>query len=151
MKDYLWVPDKVDLHNINELHRHVRGVDIMLGSLDCSHTIWKKCSKAWAGSYQGKEINPSIVLEDISYYHMFFGMHLMDIQVPSMTKQYLTCHHFKNVFWMVHLKKKSYHLVLCYSAFQVSNLTKCSSLLMFSRFVKGIKAPLTRNETRFTT
>ena len=106
MKDYLRVPDKVDLHNINELHRHVRGVDIMSGSLDCSHTIWKKCSKAWAGSYQGKEINPSIVLEDISYYHMFFGMHLMDIQVPSMTKQYLTCHHFKNVFWMVHLKKK---------------------------------------------
>ncbi|KAL7473996.1 hypothetical protein ACHAW6_000425 [Cyclotella cf. meneghiniana] len=38
----------------------------------------KNCPKAWAGSYQGKENNPSIVLEGISDYHMFFGMHLMD-------------------------------------------------------------------------
>ncbi|KAL7479982.1 hypothetical protein ACHAW6_005695 [Cyclotella cf. meneghiniana] len=27
MKDYLWVPDEVDLGNINELHHHVHGVD----------------------------------------------------------------------------------------------------------------------------
>ena len=44
----------------------------MLGSLDCSHTIWKNCPKAWTGSYQGKENNPSIVLEGISDYHRFF-------------------------------------------------------------------------------
>ncbi|KAL7482563.1 hypothetical protein ACHAW6_008245 [Cyclotella cf. meneghiniana] len=31
----------MDLHNINQLHHHVHGVDGMLGSLDCSHTIWK--------------------------------------------------------------------------------------------------------------
>ncbi|KAL7479814.1 hypothetical protein ACHAW6_005534 [Cyclotella cf. meneghiniana] len=86
MKDYLQVPDEVDLSNINQLHHHVHGVDSMLGSLDCSHTIWKNCPKAWAGSYQGKENNPSIVLEDISDYHMFFGMLLMDTQVPLMTK-----------------------------------------------------------------
>ncbi len=62
MKEYLPVPDKVDLFNINQLHHHVHGVDGMLGSLDCSHTIWKNCPKAWAGSYQGKENNLSIVL-----------------------------------------------------------------------------------------
>ncbi len=77
MKDYLRVPDEVDLHNINELHRHVHGVDSMLGSLDCTDTIWKNCSKAWAGSYQGKENNHSIVLEGILDYHMIFGMLLM--------------------------------------------------------------------------
>ena len=33
MKDYLQVPDEVDLQNINELHQHVRGVDGMQGSL----------------------------------------------------------------------------------------------------------------------
>ncbi|KAL7481288.1 hypothetical protein ACHAW6_006973 [Cyclotella cf. meneghiniana] len=42
----------------------------MMGSLDCSRTIWKSCPKAWAGSYQGKENDPSIMLEGI--YHMFF-------------------------------------------------------------------------------
>ncbi len=86
MKDYLQVPDEVDLHNINQLYCHVHGVDSMLGSLDCSHMSWKNCPKAWAGSYQGKENNPSIVLEGISDYHMFFGMLLMAMQVLSMTK-----------------------------------------------------------------
>ena len=127
MKDYLRVPNELDFHNINELHHHVHGVDGMLGSLDCSCT-WKNCPKAWAGSYQGKEYNPSIILEGISDYHMFFGMHLMDTQVPSMTKQHLTC--LKNASWMVHLMKKSHHLVLCHSPLQVCNLAKCSPLLM---------------------
>ncbi|KAL7474115.1 hypothetical protein ACHAW6_000108, partial [Cyclotella cf. meneghiniana] len=72
MKEYLQVPNEVDLHNINQLHCHVHGVDNMLGSLNCSHTIWKNCPKAWAGSYQGKEKKPSIVLEGISDYHMYF-------------------------------------------------------------------------------
>jgi len=30
--------------------------------------------KAWAGSYQGKENSPSVVLEGIADYHMFFGI-----------------------------------------------------------------------------
>ena len=72
MKDYLRVPDEADLCNINKLHRHVHGAEGMLGSLDCSHMIWINCPKAWAGSYQGKENNPSIVLEGISDHHMFF-------------------------------------------------------------------------------
>jgi hypothetical protein len=44
----------------------------MIGSLDCSHTYWKNCPKAWQGSYNGKEKMPSIVLEAISEYHLFF-------------------------------------------------------------------------------
>ncbi len=55
MKEYLQVPNEVDLHNINQLHCHVHGVDNMLGSLNCLHTIWKNCPKAWAGSYQRKK------------------------------------------------------------------------------------------------
>ncbi len=71
MCEHLRVPDKIDLQNINKLHRDDHGIDGMLGSLDCSHTIWKNCPKAWAGSHQGKENSPSIVLEGISDYHMF--------------------------------------------------------------------------------
>ncbi|KAL7474138.1 hypothetical protein ACHAW6_000131 [Cyclotella cf. meneghiniana] len=101
----------------------------MIGSLDRLHTIWKNCSKSWTGSYQGKENNPSIVQEGISDCHMFFGMLLMDMQVPLMTKQYLTCHHFKNIFWIVNLKIKSRCLVLYHSPFQLSNSTLCHTHL----------------------
>ena len=44
----------------------------MIGSLDCSHTYWKNCPKAWQGSYKGKERMPSIVLEAVCDYHLFF-------------------------------------------------------------------------------
>ncbi len=123
MKEYLRVPDEVDLRNINELHCHVHGVDGMLGSLDCSHMIWKNCPKAWA-AYQGKENSPSIVLEGISDYHMFFGVLLMVTPVLSMTKLFSACLHFKNAFLMVHLKIRSCHPVLHHSPLQVSNLNK---------------------------
>ncbi len=72
LREYLRVNNDVDLKRINKLHREVHGVDGMLGSLDCTHTIWKNCPKAWAGSYKGKEDSPSIVVGGISDYHMFF-------------------------------------------------------------------------------
>ena len=82
MKDYLWVPNEVDLHHINQLHCNVHGVDSMLGSPDCSHMIWKNCPKAWAGSYQGKQNNPSIVMEGFSDYHMFLACFLWICRYP---------------------------------------------------------------------
>ncbi|KAG7340963.1 plant transposon protein [Nitzschia inconspicua] len=60
------------LRSILQLHRHVHQVDGLFGSLDCSHTIWKNCPKAWAGSYTGKPGSPSIILEAVVDYHMFF-------------------------------------------------------------------------------
>jgi hypothetical protein len=36
------------------------------------HTYWKNCPVAWQGSYQGKEGKPTIVLEAISDYHLWF-------------------------------------------------------------------------------
>jgi hypothetical protein len=47
-------------------------VDGLLESLDCSHTLWENCPKAWAGSYAGKPGTPSIHLEGVVDYHMFF-------------------------------------------------------------------------------
>ncbi len=72
LREYLRVPNDVDLKRIKKLHCEVHGVDGMLRSLDCTHTIWKNCPKAWAGTYKGKENSPSIVLEGISDYNMFF-------------------------------------------------------------------------------
>ena len=72
MREFLRVPDDVDLRNIEKLHLDIHGVHGILGSLDCFHKKWKNCPKALAGSYQGKENSPSVVLEGISDYHMFF-------------------------------------------------------------------------------
>ncbi len=107
MREYLSMPDDVDLCNIAKLHCDVHGVSGMLGSLDCCHTKWKNCPKAWAGSYQGKENSPSVVLEGIADYHMFFGTHRMVMPEHSMIKQYLTCRLFRNAFWMGLLRRES--------------------------------------------
>ena len=72
MKEYLRVPTKADLKAIAQLHKSVHQVDGMFGSLDCTHTYWKNCPKAWHGTYKGKEKKPSIVLEAICDYQLFF-------------------------------------------------------------------------------
>jgi hypothetical protein len=54
-----------------KLHKAAHGVDGMIGSLDCTHTFWKNCPKAWQGSYKGKELKPLIVMESIADYFLF--------------------------------------------------------------------------------
>ena len=70
--EYLRTPTPEDLKAIMELHKKIHGVDGMFGSLDCCHTMWKNCPKAWQGSFKGKEDQPSIVLEAACDYHLWF-------------------------------------------------------------------------------
>jgi hypothetical protein len=70
--EFLRLPSQEDLKNISNLHKHVHGVNGMFGSLDCMHTYWKNCPKAWQGSFSGKEKQPTIVLEAISDHHTWF-------------------------------------------------------------------------------
>ena len=72
--EYLRVPDENNLIRIFRLHCAVHGVNGMMGSLDCMHTRWKNCPKAWQqGSYKsGKESGPTVVLEAMSDYHLWF-------------------------------------------------------------------------------
>jgi hypothetical protein len=72
MKEYLRLPTSADLKAITNLHKSIHGVEGMVGSLDCTHTYWKNCPKAWQGSYKGKERKASIALEAMSDYHLFF-------------------------------------------------------------------------------
>jgi Plant transposon protein len=44
----------------------------MIGSLDCMHTYWKNFPVAWQQSYKGKEAGPTIVLEAIADYNLWF-------------------------------------------------------------------------------
>jgi hypothetical protein len=70
-KEFLRLPTAADLQSIDRLHKFVHGVSGMLGSLDCTHTYWKNCPKAWHGSYVGKEGQPSIVMEAVSDHHLY--------------------------------------------------------------------------------
>ena len=71
-EEYLRYPTTQDLLSLNNLHKSVHHFDGMLGSLDCMHTYWKNCPVGWQGSYRGKEKKPTIVLEAIADYHMWF-------------------------------------------------------------------------------
>ena len=155
MKEYLRVPDEVDLRNINELHRHVHGVDGMLGYLDCSHTIWKNCPKAWAGSYQGKEINPSIVLEGISDHHMFFWHASYGYAGTLNDKTIFDLSPFQECLLDGSFEEKELSSGVVPFTVAGEQFNKMFVLvdgiyMNFSRFVKGIKIPSTRCETRFT-
>ena len=57
LSEYLRLPTQSDVYSINQLHKQVHGVEGMIGSLDCMHTYWKNCPKAWQQSYKGKEKN----------------------------------------------------------------------------------------------
>jgi hypothetical protein len=70
--EYLRLPTPSDLRGLNILHKHQHGANGMFGSLDCMHTYWKNCPKAWQGSYSGKEGKATIVLEAVADYHLWF-------------------------------------------------------------------------------
>jgi hypothetical protein len=70
MKEFLRLPTAADLKNM-KLHQSVHSVDGLLVSLDCTHTFWKNCPKAWHLSFKGKGLKPSIVMESVADYFLF--------------------------------------------------------------------------------
>jgi hypothetical protein len=73
-EEYLRIPDECDIKDITNLHKKVHGVQGMLALLDCMHTGWKNCPKAWQASFKsGKESGgPTVVLEALADYHLWF-------------------------------------------------------------------------------
>ena len=155
MKEFLRLPTATDLKAILALHKTIHGVEGMVGSLDCSHTYWKNCPKAWQGSYKGKEKMPSIVLEAVSDYHLFFWHasygytgNLNDRTILSLSPLLDrlvdgSFHHLEEEAGVV--------------PFQISNdsftktwITVDGIYPKYSRFVKGIKEPVSQTERRFT-
>ncbi|GMF63920.1 unnamed protein product [Phytophthora fragariaefolia] len=60
--EYLRKPTKNDLEALLD-ENEGREFPGMIGSLDCMHWAWKNFPTAWAGAYQGKEKEPTIILE----------------------------------------------------------------------------------------
>ena len=56
-----------------------RGFTGMLGSLDCTHSIWKNCPYPWQGQFQDRHGQRSVIAEaiagsDLYFWHVFLGV-----------------------------------------------------------------------------
>ena len=75
---YLRKMTKSDARKVGELHQREFGIPGIMGCLDCMHVYWKNCPAAWQGQCKGAKEQPSLVLEAISdynlwFWHVFFG------------------------------------------------------------------------------
>lgn len=152
---YLKLPTALDLKRICALHKNVHIVDGLVGSLDCCHTFWKNCPKAWAGSYKGKEKKPSIVLEAVADYHLFlwhasygYTGNLNDLTILSLSPLL-----DRMVDGTIHDLEKEAGVVpfkIGRHQFNETFLLTDGIYPSYSRFVKGIKEPITVAEKRYT-
>ena len=74
---YLRRPTNEDVQRLLQ-ENEKRGFPGMLGSVDCMHWTWKNCPVAWAGTFRGHVRKPTIILEavasyDLWFWHAFFG------------------------------------------------------------------------------
>nr|XP_020187407.1 putative nuclease HARBI1 [Aegilops tauschii subsp. strangulata] len=75
---YLRAPNAQDTQRLLEMNE-ARGFPGMLGSVDCMHSKWKNCPKAWHGQFKGRGKDATIILEAVADYeiwiwHAYFGM-----------------------------------------------------------------------------
>ncbi|MCU0336748.1 MAG: transposase, partial [Sediminibacterium sp.] len=64
--------NRADAIRISDLHEQHHGVRGMIGCLDCMHIGWKNCPVAWQGQFQGKDKIPTVVLEAVADYNLWF-------------------------------------------------------------------------------
>jgi len=152
-EEYLRVPDTNDLQAIMNLHHSVHGINGDLGKLDCMHTTWKNCPKAWAGSFQGKEGVPTIVLEALSDYHLWFwhaaygfAGTLNDVTILSYSTLLESL--LNGTFHALEAPLMPYEI-------NGEQFTKMFILVdgiypQYSRFVKAFKVPVTDRERKFS-
>jgi hypothetical protein len=152
----LRLPTAEDLKGIEKLHKSQHRVNGMYGSLDCMHTHWKNCPKAWQGQFQGKEKKQTIVLEAICDYHMWFwhasygyAGTLNDLNVLNLSPflDALVDGRFAE------LERVSG--VVPYQILEGQEFNEMFILVdgiyhQFSRFVKAHREPISRDEKTFT-
>jgi hypothetical protein len=154
-EEYIRRPTPEDLKAIDKLHYHRHGVRGMYGSLDCMHTTWKNCPKAWQGSFVGKEKRATVVLEalcdnNLWFWNIFYGSggSLNDLNILGLSN--LSVMLLDGT--MEKLEKEAGTI-----PFQVSedDFDKMYMLVdgiypKYSRFVQGIKDPLNERDKKFT-
>ena len=153
--EFLRQPTPADLKAIDDLHFREHGVRGMYGSLDCMHTAWKNCPKAWQGSFVGKEKKPTIVLEAVCDYNLWFwnafygsGGAFNDLNVLALSNLVKMI-----VDGTMHTLEKAAGTVpyiISGEVFDRMFLLVDGIYPRYSRFVPGVKDPLTPDDKSFT-
>jgi hypothetical protein len=154
-EEYLRLPTPEDLKNINNLHNHVHGKEGMFGSLDCMHVYWNKCPMAWQGSYTGAKGKPTVVLEAISDYNLWFWHASFGYCGSLNDKTIFDLSPFleKLVDGTFSAKEKE----AGFMPYKISSKEFNQLYILvdgiyppFSRFVRGMNVPIYRAEKKFT-
>jgi hypothetical protein len=96
-REFLRKPTTHDVARVFEAHELKHRIPGMLGSLDCTHFVWRNCPKELKGQYKrGDHQFPTIMLEavasqDLWIWHAFFGPpgSLNDINVLNQSTLFL--------------------------------------------------------------
>ena len=78
-RDYLRRPTSHDIARLYEAHEERHHIPGMIGSLDCTHFVWRQCPNELRGQYKrGDHQYPTIMMEavashDLWIWHAFFG------------------------------------------------------------------------------
>jgi Plant transposon protein len=116
------------------------------------HAHWKNCPSAWQGAYKGKEGQPTIVLEAMADYHCFFW-HVFFGGVGTLNdKSILLMSHLFNALLngqMEELEQAVVPFRIGPDIFDKIFILVDGIYPDYSRFVKGLKVPVTRREKKF--
>ena len=147
---YLRTFTRADAMRVSALHEEQHGVPGMVGSLDCMHVGWKNCPVAWQGQEQGKEKHPTIVLEamcdfNLWFWHVSFGWagSLNDINIwerSSLLKAFLDGSWHENVDFSFNIAGKQFSKLWI----MVDGIYP-----ELARFVKTIQEPVDRNSSNY--
>ena len=152
-KEYLRCPTAEDVVAITNLHKAVHGIFGLLGALDCMHCDWKNCPMAWQGSFKGKEGEPTIVLEAMADYHCFFWHAFFGSAGTLNDKSILLLSPLLDAMVSGKMEELEQSVV----PYKISSEEFDKTFMLvdgiypdYSRFVKGLKVPVTRREKKFS-
>jgi hypothetical protein len=157
-EEYLRIPTSNDIRNITRLHEEKHGIAGMFGSLDCMHVPWKNCPKAWQASFvsgnDGKKRTPSLVLEAIADYNMWFwhasfgyAGSLNDLNILNLSPFLESL--VDGTFHSLELQSRSVPFAINGEVFRYLCVMVDGIYPMYSRFVRSIHEPITHEETLF--
>jgi hypothetical protein len=154
--EYLRIPTANDLKSVTTLHKHVHGVEGMIGSLDCMQTKWKNCPVAWQQSFKGRNKGScNIVLEAAAdhflwFWHVSYGYSgaLNDVNILNLSP--LLDRLTDGSFTTIEAESGVVPYQIGTAEFQKTFLLVDGIYPSYSRFVKCIKQPITPKERRFT-
>jgi hypothetical protein len=153
--EYIRLPTAQDLQALSGLHKQVHGVDGMFGSLDCMHTYWKNCPVAWQSGFLGRNSGPTIVLEAIADYNLFFwhlsygyagAMNdLCILNISPLLRKWT-----EGTFTALEQEAGVVPYVVGDESFDRMFVLVDGIYPKYSRFVRGLPQPVTDKEVRFT-